>query len=261
VPFLGVTPLTPDLSALVTVLWVVGMANAINLIDGLDGLAAGIVGIAAVTFCFYAMRLSDQNIIFTDNPGALIAAITAGLCLGFLPHNFHPARIFMGDAGALMLGLLMAVSTTVVGGRNEQAFSGQSFFFYAPIFIPLVILGVPLLDALFAIVRRTARRKGVATPDKEHLHHRLMRIGHGHRRSVLILWAWTMLLSGFVLYPTYNYGRGDAIVPTGIAALGLLLYTVLHPDIRQGRAERRDSQEGGDKTNVVQLDQNRRTGS
>ena len=262
VPFLGVTPLTPDLSALITVLWVVGMANAINLIDGLDGLAAGIVGIAAVTMCFYAMRLSDQSIIFTENPGALIAAITAGLCLGFLPHNFHPARIFMGDAGALMLGLLMAVSTTVVGGRNEQAFSGQSFFFYAPIFIPLVILGVPLLDALFAIVRRTARRKGVATPDKEHLHHRLMRIGHGHRRSVLILWAWTMLLSGFVLYPTYNYGRGDAMVPTGIAALGLLLYTVLHPDIRQGRAERRDSQDAlGDKTNVVQLDKNRRTGS
>lgn len=262
VPFLGVTPLTPDLSALITVLWVVGMANAINLIDGLDGLAAGIVGIAAVTFCFYAMRLSDQNIIFTDNPGALIAAITAGLCIGFLPHNFHPARIFMGDAGALMLGLLMAVSTTVVGGRNEQAFSGQSFFFYAPIFIPLVILGVPLLDALFAIVRRTARRRGVATPDKDHLHHRLMRIGHGHRRSVLILWTWTILLSGFVLYPTYNYGRGDAIVPTGIAALGLLLYTVLHPDIRQGRAERRDSQEAAaDKTNVVQLDPNRRTGS
>ena len=104
VPFLGVTPLTPDLSALITVLWVVGMANAINLIDGLDGLAAGIVGIAAVTMCFYAMRLSDQSIIFTENPGALIAAITAGLCLGFLPHNFHPARIFMGDAGALMLG-------------------------------------------------------------------------------------------------------------------------------------------------------------
>ena len=262
VPFLGVTPLTPDLSALITVLWVVGMANAINLIDGLDGLAAGIVGIAAVTFFFYALRLSHEHVILQENPGALIAAITAGLCLGFLPHNFNPARIFMGDAGALMLGLLMAVSTTVVGGRNEQAFSGQSFFFYAPIFIPLVILGVPLLDALFAIVRRTARRRGVATADKDHLHHRLMRIGHGHRRSVLILWAWTILLSGFVLYPTYNQGRGDAMVPTGIAALGLLLYTVLHPDIRQGRADRREGQEAaGDKTNVVQLDPNRRTGS
>jgi len=262
VPFLGVTPLTPDLSALITVLWVVGLANAINLIDGLDGLAAGIVGIAAVTFFFYALRLAHENVILHENPGALVAAITAGLCLGFLPHNFNPARIFMGDAGALMLGLLMAVSTTVVGGRNEQAFSGQSFFFYAPIFIPIVILGVPMLDSLFAIVRRTARRRHVSTPDKDHLHHRLMRIGHGHRRSVLILWAWTMLLSGFVLYPTYNHGRGDAMVPTGIAALGLLLYTVLHPDIRQGRAERRDGQDNaGDGTNVVQLDKNRRTGS
>jgi len=262
VPFLGVTPLTPDLSALITVLWVVGLANAINLIDGLDGLAAGIVGIAAATYFFYALRLADENVILTENPGALVAVITAGLCVGFLPHNFNPARIFMGDSGALMLGLLMAVSTTVVGGRNEQAFSGQSFFFYAPIFIPVVILGVPLLDSLFAIVRRTARRRHVSTPDKDHLHHRLMRIGHGHRRSVLILWAWTMLLSGFVLYPTYNHGRGDAMVPTGIAALGLLLYTVLHPDIRQGRAGRRDGQEGGDDaSNVVHLDPNRRTGS
>ena len=132
VPFLGVTPLTPDLSALITVLWVVGMANAINLIDGLDGLAAGIVGIAAATFFFYALRLSDEHVILTDNPGALVAVITAGLCLGFLPHNFNPARIFMGDAGALMLGLLMAVSTTMVGGRNEQAVLGPVVLLLRP---------------------------------------------------------------------------------------------------------------------------------
>ena len=175
------------------------MANAINLIDGLDGLAAGIVGIAAVAFGFYSYRLLGDGVLVADNPGPLIATITAGVCCGFLPHNFNPARIFMGDAGALFLGLLMAVSTSTVGGQNDAAYSGQSFFFYAPIFIPLVILGVPLFDAAFAIVRRTARRAGVATADKDHLHHRLMRLGHGHRRSVLILWAWTILLSGFVL--------------------------------------------------------------
>lgn len=253
VPFLGVTQLTPDLSALITVLWVVGMANAINLIDGLDGLAAGIVGIASATFFFYALRLGDLNVIFPENFGALIAIIIAGMCLGFLPHNFNPARIFMGDAGALMLGLLMAVATTVVGGRTDQPFSGQSFFFYAPIFIPVVILGVPVLDMAFAIVRRAARRRGVSEADKDHLHHRLMRIGHGHRRSVLILWAWTVLLSSFVLFPTYNEGRGDAFVPLGIAALGLVLYTVLHPSIRQGRAERRSDDGEGEKSNVVSL--------
>jgi UDP-GlcNAc:undecaprenyl-phosphate GlcNAc-1-phosphate transferase len=235
VPFLGLSFLSNDLSALVTVLWVVGMMNAINLIDGLDGLAAGITAIAAITYFLYAMRLGNLDVILPGNPGGLIAIIVAGLCIGFLPHNFHPARIFMGDAGALVLGLLMAVSTMVIGGRTSQSFSGQAYFFFAPIFIPLVILGVPILDTLLAIVRRASRRKGIASADKDHLHHRLMRLGHGQRRSVLILWGWTALLSGFVLYPTYNEGRGDALVPIGIAALGLALYTLLHPGARQGR--------------------------
>jgi UDP-GlcNAc:undecaprenyl-phosphate/decaprenyl-phosphate GlcNAc-1-phosphate transferase len=235
VPFFGLSFLSNDLSALVTVLWVVGMVNAINLIDGLDGLAAGITAIASLTFFLYSLRLMDADVILPGNQGALIAVIVAGLCLGFLPHNFHPARIFMGDAGALVLGLLMAVSTVVVGGRNSQPFSGQAYFFFAPIFIPLVILGVPILDTLLAIVRRASRRKGISSADKEHLHHRLMRLGHGQRRSVLILWGWTALLSALVLYPTYNQGRGDALVPTGIAALGLVLYTILHPGVRRLR--------------------------
>lgn len=233
VPFFGLSFLSPDLSALVTVLWVVGMMNAINLIDGLDGLAAGITAIAAGTFFLYSLRLADLDVLVAGNPAALIAIIVAGLCVGFLPHNFHPARIFMGDAGALLLGLLMAASTIMVGGRTSQSFSGQAYFFFAPIFIPLVILGVPILDTLLAILRRASRRKGIASADKNHLHHRLMRLGHGQRRSVLILWAWTALLSGFVLYPTYNEGKGDALVPTGIAALGLMLYTALHPGVRQ----------------------------
>jgi UDP-GlcNAc:undecaprenyl-phosphate/decaprenyl-phosphate GlcNAc-1-phosphate transferase len=235
VPFFGLSFLSPDLSALVTVVWVVGMMNAINLIDGLDGLAAGITAIAAGTFFLYSVRLGELDVILPGNPAALIAVIVAGLCVGFLPHNFHPARIFMGDAGALVLGLLMAVSTITVGGRTSQAFSGQAYFFFAPIFIPLVILGVPILDTALAIVRRATQRKGIASADKNHLHHRLMRLGHGQRRSVLILWLWTALLSGFVLYPTYNEGRGDALVPTGIAALGLVLYTILHPGLRPPR--------------------------
>jgi len=141
----------------------------------------------------------------------------------------HPARIFMGDGGALLLGLLMAASTVSVGGRTEAAFSGQSFFFFAPVFIPVVILGVPLFDLVFAVVRRAATPGlRVTAADKDHLHHRLLRLGHGHRRAVVILWGWSALLSGFVLWPTYS-GDGDAIVPIGIAAIGLLLFTVLHP--------------------------------
>jgi len=234
VPFFDVLLLSADWSFFVTVLWVVGMANIVNLVDGLDGLAAGIVAIAAATFLLYALRLADEGVLDPANPGAMWAAIALGVCVGFLPHNVHPARIFMGDGGALLLGLLMAASTMSVGGRTTAQFSGQAFFFFAPIFIPLVILGVPIADTLFAILRRTVRGRGAFAADKEHLHHRLVGLGHGHRRSVLILWGWTALLSAFVLYPTYT-GDGDAVVPIGIAGLALLLFSVLVPRARRAR--------------------------
>ena len=231
VPFFDVLFLSADWSFFITVFWVVVMANIVNVIDGLDGLAAGIVAIASATFLLYALRLGNEEVLDPSNPGALWAVIALGVCVGFLPHNVHPARIFMGDGGALMLGLLMAASTMSVGGRATTEFSGQSFFFFAPIFIPLVILGVPVLDALWAVLRRTVRGRSFAQADKEHLHHRLMNLGHGHRRAVLILWAWTALLSAFVLYPTYT-GEGDAIVPICILALALVLFSVLHPRVR-----------------------------
>ena len=231
VPFFEILVLSPDWSYLLTVVWVVGMANAINLVDGLDGLAAGIVAIASATFFLYAIRLGNEDVLDPSNPGALWAMITLGVCLGFLPHNVHPARIFMGDSGALLLGIMMAASTMSVGGRSSAEFSGQAFFFFAPIFIPLVILGVPILDTVWAILRRAARGSSMSAPDKKHLHHRLMNLGHGHRRAVVILWLWTALLSAFVLYPTYT-GDGDAIVPSGIAALLLALFTLLHPRLR-----------------------------
>ena len=239
VPFFDMLFLSADWSFFVTVVWVIGMANVVNLIDGLDGLAAGIVAIAAATFLLYALRLGDEAVLDPANPGALGAVIALGVCIGFLPHNVHPARIFMGDGGALLLGLLMAASTMSVGGRTSAEFSGQAFFFFAPIFIPLVILGVPILDTLWAILRRTISRQGFSTADKKHLHHRLMNLGHGHRRAVLILWAWTALLSAMVLYPTYT-GEGDAIVPIGILALALGLFSVLHPRLRPVMPSRTD---------------------
>jgi len=231
VPFAGVFVLSNDWSYLLSVVWVVGLTNAINLIDGLDGLAAGIVAIAAATFFLYARELGADGLLVAGNIGPLLAIVVLGACLGFLPHNVHPARIFMGDVGALSLGLLMAASTMVVGGRTDRAFSGNSFFFFAPLLIPLVILGVPVIDTLFAIVRRARSRTGISTADKGHLHHRLMRLGHGHRRSVFILWTWTALLSGFVLWPIYT-GSGDGVVPFGIAAILLSLFTMFHPGVR-----------------------------
>ena len=162
----------------------------------------------------------------------------ARVCVGFLPHNVHPARIFMGDGGALLLGLLMAASTMSVGGRTSGVLRPGVLLLRA-IFIPLVILGVPILDTLWAILRRTISRQGFSTADKKHLHHRLMNLGHGHRRAVLILWAWTALLSAMVLYPTYT-GEGDAIVPIGILALALGLFSVLHPRLRPAMPSRTD---------------------
>ncbi len=237
VPFAGFVQLSVDLSVVVTVLWLLVMTNAVNLIDGLDGLAAGIVAIASGSFFIYSMQLGLDGVLFESNPGALLAVITTGVCLGFLPLNVHPAKTFMGDGGALLLGLMLAASTVSVGGRVDQAVSGQVFFFFAPLVIPLLLLGVPLVDLLLAVLRR-ATRKGVAISDadKEHLHHRLMRLGHGHRRTVLILWLWTALLCGVVLYSTLT-GSGLALLPFAGGALALVLFTVFHPGIGTASAE------------------------
>jgi UDP-GlcNAc:undecaprenyl-phosphate GlcNAc-1-phosphate transferase len=246
VPFLDVFVLSNDWIPLITILWLMGMSQAVNLIDGLDGLAAGIVAIAAASFFLYSRRLDDLGALAQPNMGPLIAIIALGVCLGFLPHNFNPAKIFMGDSGALFLGLLMAVSTSVVGGRadpDSQTYTpGQTYFFLAPLFIPLFILGVPILDTLFAIIRRAVNRQGVATADKGHLHHRLMNLGHGQRRSVLILWLWTTILSGFVWYPIFTKAQ-TALIPIGTAAIALSLYTVLHPEVRRVRRQSRDEVE------------------
>lgn len=251
-PFLGVFQISGDWVPIVTVLWLLVMTQAINLIDGLDGLAAGIVAIGSGAFFVYSWHLSDKGLLSEPNIGPLMAVVTCGVCIGFLPFNFNPARIFMGDSGSYLLGLLMAVSTSVVGGRADpstQGFSGQTYFFLAPLFIPLIILGVPIFDVLFAIVRRVSRGTGFATADKGHLHHRLINLGHGPRRAVVILWAWTLLLSGFVLYPVFN-PSANSIVTFGLFAIVLFLYTVLHPDLRIRRERlRRESETSECETN------------
>jgi UDP-GlcNAc:undecaprenyl-phosphate GlcNAc-1-phosphate transferase len=254
IPFYeGAIFLDESLSPLITVLWLVGMSQAINLIDGLDGLAAGIVGIGAVAFFLYSERLATLDLLDTANVGPLLAVVAAGICFGFLPHNFNPARIFMGDGGALLLGLLMAVSTSVVGGRVEvgEESVGTTYFFLAPLAIPLLILGVPIFDTLFAIVRRATSGQGLASADKGHLHHRLMEMGHGHRRSVVILWTWTALLSAFVLYPTLT-DQNPTYLPFGIAVIGIVLYTVLHPSVRARRRENGTPPNGLDRADVEQ---------
>jgi UDP-GlcNAc:undecaprenyl-phosphate GlcNAc-1-phosphate transferase len=236
--------LSPDLASLLTVVGVVILANAMNLIDGLDGLAAGIAAIAGLALFLYADRLFKAGLLEGTNIGPLVAIIVVGVAAGFLPHNFNPARIFMGDAGAMLLGLLLAVTTITIGGRTADQFSGQTYFFFAPLVIPIVILGVPIADTVFSFFRRLLRRQSVSQADREHLHHRLMRLGHGPRRSVVILWLWTAVLSAAALVPTYT-NRGNSLVPIALAALALLLYSYFHPGVVRLRRRDRAARAGG----------------
>ncbi len=228
-PFVDVFVLSNDWIPLFTVLWLLGMTQAINLIDGLDGLAAGIVAIASTAFFIYSRDMGMDGLLSEPNIGPLVAIITVGICVGFLPFNFNPAKIFMGDSGALLLGLLVAVSTSVVGGRAnpETSVSGQTYFFLAPLLIPILVLGVPILDVIFAIVRRTRSGVGFATADTGHLHHQLIKLGHGPRRAVVILWLWTALWSGFVLYPALYDGRTNLWLFLFVA-LALGGFTLFH---------------------------------
>jgi UDP-GlcNAc:undecaprenyl-phosphate GlcNAc-1-phosphate transferase len=251
--------LSSQMATLVTVLWVVVMTNAVNLIDGLDGLAAGIVAIGGGALFLFADRLFKQNFLDGTNIGPLVAIIAVGVCVGFLPFNWNPAKIIMGDAGALFLGVLLAVCTITIGGRTDHAFSGNTFFFFGPLLIPVIILGVPIVDTAFSFVRRVAHRQRWHEADAGHMHHRLMRLGHGPRRTVVILWAWTALLSGVALLPTYT-NEGNALVPFAAAALALLLFAWFHPGVRSARerAERRRHPTAHPPDDVVDLQERRR---
>ena len=243
IPFAGFYLLSPSVIPLITAFWVVALTNAINLIDGLDGLAAGRVAIGAGSLAVYGLRLEYLGLLPGQNIGPLVAVIACGVCLGFLPFNFNPAKIFMGDAGALLLGLLMSASTMVIGGRTAPA-SGVTFFFFAPLFIPFFILGVPLVDSIFAFIRRTAKGQGFHAPDKDHIHHRLIRLGHGPRRTVVILWLWTALLCGFVLFPLFD-SRANPLIPFAALALGIALYTWFHPGLRPQQDDELPGPDGG----------------
>lgn len=247
--------LSPDLAPLFTVITVVLMANAINLIDGLDGLATGICLIAGLALFLYSDRLFKAGLLEGNNLGPLIAVIIVGISAGFLPHNFNPAKIFMGDAGALFLGLLLAVTTITVSGRTADQFSGKTFFFFAPLFIPILILGVPIIDTMFSFGRRLMRHQSFAQADTDHLHHRLMRLGHGPRRSVVLLWSWTALLAIMALIPTY-IEWGNAWVPVGVLVMALVLYAFFTP----GKYVLKGSQASPESNDVVDINSRRRAG-
>jgi UDP-GlcNAc:undecaprenyl-phosphate GlcNAc-1-phosphate transferase len=243
-PGQGILSLGSDVAVPFSILWVLAMVNAVNLIDGLDGLAPGLVAIASIAFFTY-IYLSPASPFYgsdTGTPAALLSAIAAGAALGFLPWNFHPAKIFMGDSGSMLLGLLLATATISGVGRSQQTPSGGDLAaFSIPVLVPLVVLAVPFLDVVLAIVRRMRKGRAITAPDKEHLHHRLMDFGHSHRRAVLLMYLWSALLSGSALAVALINGR-LLVALIGIGAFLIIAATAL-PRVIWSRARRARKEE------------------
>ena len=227
-PLGGVTVLPAPVLVALTIITVVVSTNAVNFIDGLDGLAAGVVGIAATSFFAYSYLISrsyDPPNVFSS--ATFISAALIGCCIGFLPHNFFPARLFMGDSGALLLGLLLAAATISTTGSVTPAdvSTNEVVATLAPLVVPLAIILLPLLDVVLAVVRRTRRGQRPWHPDAQHLHHRMLKIGHGHRRAVLLLWLWAAVAAlGSVSFVFLDARvAGAAVLCMVLVALGLTL--------------------------------------
>ncbi len=185
-------------SILVTVFFIALCVNAVNFVDGLDGLAGGIVAIGSGAFFSYTYVLAYEQELVRATTASLITVATCGIALGFLFHNVHPAKMFMGDSGSMLLGLLMAMSAISFTGQLDPgaiAQDGQLLPALLPILLPLAALALPLLDLVLAWIRRTWRGHNVFHPDKQHLHHRLLARGHSHWGAVLLMYAWTALVS------------------------------------------------------------------
>jgi UDP-GlcNAc:undecaprenyl-phosphate GlcNAc-1-phosphate transferase len=231
----GVFPLEPDLSVTLTILIVVVTINAINFIDGLDGLAAGIVAVAALSFLVYTYTLIRTIDTPSQSLPAVASALLAGMCLGFLPHNFYPARIFMGDIGAMLLGLMLAYGPISSTNSLAPALLTQYSAHHAldrfptllPLLMPAAIFVIPYADLMFAIIRRTRAGKPIMVADRQHLHHRLLNIGHSYRQSVLLMYLWAALFSVTVV--SLSLVRSPSSVfaaATVVAVLALLPATM-----------------------------------
>ena len=231
IPGLGVLSMGPDLAVPLTLLWVLAMINAVNLIDGLDGLAAGVVAIAAGAFLAYSLMTGDTGIYATYSPASLFSAVIAGAAIGFLPHNFNPARIFMGDSGSMLLGLVLAAATISGVGETDAPNNTRLAGLAIPVAIPLLVLAVPFTDVVWAIARRLRRGRPVYRPDKEHIHHRLLEIGHSHRQAVFLMYLWSALLAASALAITFI--QSLALVAVVLVGVGAVLVGTAAPRMRR----------------------------
>ena len=218
-PFLGIQDLPAWVGVPATMIWIVAIMNMVNFLDGMDGLAAGICAIAGSTFAVIALSLGKPQ-------AAILAAIVAGACFGFLRHNFYPARIFMGDSGALLLGFILA--TLSVQGLLKTAATVALFF-------PLLVLAIPIVDTSFVLAKRLKYRRPLYEADRTHLHHRFANIGFSQRRAALYMYAWCALLAGaalatrFIPFRAHGYWHlwpTIAVAGIGLAALAASIYTI-----------------------------------
>ena len=246
VPIAGLTLGSSQLSLVATVLVVVVAMNAVNFVDGLDGLAAGLIAIGGAAFFVYTYLLTR-----TASPGesysnlaSMIVVILVGVCIGFLPHNFHPARIFMGDSGAMLIGLTIAAAGIVVTGRIDAmamaVSTRQQIPAFLPIVLPVAVLLLPLLDMALAVVRRVGAGRSPFQADRRHLHHRLLQLGHSHRRAVVIMYLWTALFAfgaaalAVWTTPTALWATGAGSVVALALTLGPLRGRVRRPSTARG---------------------------
>ncbi len=241
-PFDGTTVILDQLQAgLVTVAVAVVTINAMNFVDGLDGLAAGLGLIASLAICAFSVGLlHDQGGDVNAYPPAMIAAALAGACLGFLPHNFQPARIFMGDSGSMLIGLtLAAVSTSASGRISPSAYGSRDLMgLLSPVLLVCAVMFIPILDLLLAIVRRTRAGVSPFSPDKMHLHHRLLQIGHSHRRVVLLIYLWVAVLAFGAVGSAVMDRRVVVLLVAGGLVFALVVTAVPALRTQQGRARR-----------------------
>ncbi|MGH3328036.1 MAG: MraY family glycosyltransferase [Streptomycetales bacterium] len=219
IPGIVTLSLDPTSGVILTVLTIVVTINAVNFVDGLDGLASGMVAIGAMAFFGYAYLLAVVHGLERAAAPTLATAVLMGICVGFLPHNFHPARIFMGDSGSMLIGLLLAASSiSLTGQLDPGAVNSQNLApALVPLILPFAILAVPLMDLMLAVVRRTLGGRSPFAADKQHLHHRLLELGHSHRRAVLIMYFW----AGLIAFGTVIVSIIDA--PIVVVALTLIL--------------------------------------
>lgn len=243
----GQFSLDPAQGALLTAFIVVGTVNAVNMVDGLDGLATGVVGIGAVAFFAFCYQLTNLNNASLASTGALLSAMLGGACAGFLPHNINPARVFMGDSGSMLIGLVLSASAITLTGQYSGADLSRGAMgspaslapTFLPLALPVTLLVVPIADLVLAVIRRTRAGRSPMAADKQHLHHRLLEIGHSQRRAVLIMWMWAALVAGSTVVISLYTGplMWSAI---GLAAVLTVALTFVLPVLHRPRLVHHD---------------------